>query len=183
MTAEHGIVPSAIAGMLVVGFVFLASSCDQSTSSAKLPTPSVAPSPTPASSLPAASPPPGGPAPAQLQGDWFLAPAAVDAILGHGGAGTCPSPPLTATNCFFLLNLTATTYHLEGTAIATGSGNVVVNGNEIDFFNGAVCGLQLPDGVGRYTWTLKVGVLSLTLISDPCSRPEYMANQSWRRTH
>jgi hypothetical protein len=142
---------------------------------------STAPSPPP----PAVSPPPGGPVPAQLQGNWFLAPAAVDAILGHEDGNSCPSPPVavTATNCFFLLNLTATTFHLEGTGIDTGSGNVVVNGNEIDFFNGALCYLQLPDGVGRYRWTLKSGVLRLTLISDPCNRAPYMANQSWRHTH
>jgi hypothetical protein len=51
----------AMAALLVVAFLFLASSCGQSTSSAKQPTTSVAP-----------SPPPGRPVPAQLLGDWFL---------------------------------------------------------------------------------------------------------------
>lgn len=162
-----------VAALLALAIVFLASSCGPSTSSAKLPTPSVAP-----------SPPPGGPVPAQLLGDWywFRPPADVTAVSGVA----CPSPP-TPTNCFFQLTLTATTYHQAFTATGgsqfAGSGDVVVNNNEIDFFNGAICGLKLPDGVGRYTWTLTRGILYFKLISDPCTRWEVYTDQGWGRTH
>jgi hypothetical protein len=180
MTAQRWFVSPAIAALLGIAIVFLASSCGQSTSSAKLPTPSAAPSPTPAPSLPAASPPPGGPVPTQLLGDWFLPPAANEAINGNG---VCQSPA-TAANCFIQLTLTATTYHLAVTGAGgrgqyAGSGDVVVNDNGIDVFNGALCGLQLPDGVGRYKWTLTGGVLHFTLISDPCSRYEVLAYQGY----
>jgi hypothetical protein len=160
-------------------FVFLATSCGQPTSAARQPTPSVVPNLTPAAAVPG-SPPPGGPVPAQLLGNWFMPPVADDAINGNG---SCPKPA-TTSNCFIELNLAATTYHLTvtdagGKGQYAGSGNVVVNNNEIDFFNGAICGLQLPDGVGRYTWTLKGAILHFTLISDPCSRYEVLAYQGY----
>jgi hypothetical protein len=112
--------------------------------------------------------------PAQLLGDWFLPPAAAEAIDGN-------------VACKLLqLTLTATTYQITHTALgvcdASSSGGVVVNGTEIDFFNGDHCGLQLPDGVGRYTWTLTAGVLHFTLISDPCGRAAMFPEQSWSRT-
>src|SRR5450759_1681684 len=83
----------AIASLLAIAVVLLASSCSQSTSSAKLPTPSAAP-----------SPPPGGPVPDQLLGDWFMAmpPAVIEVRTGV----PCPSPP-TAEHCFFQLRLLA----------------------------------------------------------------------------
>jgi len=50
-----------------------------------------------------------------------------------------------------------------------GSGQIVVNGNEIDFFSSALCGLYLPEGVGRYRWRIKGGMLHLDAIGkDPC---------------
>jgi hypothetical protein len=58
----------------------------------------------------------------------------------------------------------------------------VVNNDEIDFFNGVLCGLKLPDGVGRYTWRVTAGVLYFTLISDPCSRSTYYAYRGFTRT-
>jgi len=97
----------------------------------------------------------------------------------------CPSRP-TAANCFFQLLLTATTYSQALTAkpglLGAGRGDVVVNNNEIDFFNGAYCGLDLPDGVGRYTWKITGGLLHLSLISDPCPRYFVYTHGSWSRT-
>jgi hypothetical protein len=60
-----------------------------------------------------------------------------------------------------------------------GSGDVVVT----NFFNGVICGLKLPDGVGRYTWTLTGGILYFKLISDPCTRWEVYTDEGWSRTH
>jgi hypothetical protein len=160
----------AIAALLAVTFVLLASSCGQTTSATQLPRPAAAP-----------SPPPGGPVPAELLGDWFLPPAAVDAVSSNG---TCPSPPNVAT-CFFRLTFTATNYEQAFTAIGgttdAGQGGVVVNNNEIDFFSGRICAIPLPGGVGRYTWRLTAGILYFTLISDPCTRSAIYTWGGWSR--
>lgn len=163
--------------MICVALIFLASACSGSNSSANLATPSAVP-----------SPPPGGPVPDQLIGDWFMAmpPAVIEVKTGV----PCPSHP-TAENCFFQLTLMASTSHAffvaspgVGDLLA---GDVVVNNNEIDFFNGVYCevnqGLYLPDGVGRYAWKVTGGLLYLTLISDPCTRSHFFAYQGWSRTH
>jgi mannose-6-phosphate isomerase-like protein (cupin superfamily) len=64
------------------------------------------------------------------------------------------------------LTLSATHYVFE-----EGRGDIVVNGNEIDFFNGDACGLQLPQGVGRYTWKLTGTTLTFTGVTvDRCGR-------------
>jgi hypothetical protein len=111
--------------------------------------------------------------PAQLLGDWLQPPAVVKDFDGNA-------------SCVLLkLTLTATTYQIMHTALAAcgtgGSGDVVVNNNEIDFFN-ALAG---PEGtcsdVGRYTWTLTSGLLYLTVISDPC-RPALRIQHGWSRT-
>ena len=127
--------------------------------------------------------------PAQLLGDWFLRTAVVDAIPGFA-SNVCPSHP-TAENCFVQLTLTATTYTLRSAVGPCCAADVVVNNNEIDFFNQAPHGcLDLPNVVGRYKWTLTGGVLHFALISDPCisaasvdSRVAFVANQSFYRTH
>jgi hypothetical protein len=163
-------VPTAL---LSIALVLVASSCDQPTSSAKLPAASAA-----------ASPPAGGPVPAQLIGDWFMfmPPAVFESVTGL----SCPSPP-TAENCFFQLTLLASTSHAYFVANVgvgdLGTGDVVVNNDEIDFFSGVYCGLPLPDGVGRYTWKLTSGLLYLTNISDPCTRAHFFSYQGWTRTH
>ena len=152
-------------------FGLLASACGQSTSSAQAPTPAAV-----ASAAPVPSPPPGGPVPAQLLGDWFLTPAAVDALIG------CPKPLKAGTACLLRLSLTATTYRFGGT-LPPGPGDVIVNATEIDFFNAPQCDQKLPDGIGRYTWTLTGGVLHLTpLNADPCGRSEYLTSQDFYRT-
>ena len=54
---------------------------------------------------------------------------------------------------------------------AGAGGNVVVNGNEILFFNGSTCGLFLPGGIGRYSWTVSGESLNfVALARDPCGR-------------
>jgi hypothetical protein len=140
------------------------------------------PASAPSNSVTPPSPPAGAPVPAQLLGDWFLPPAVTDAILGHGPTLTCPQPP-TAANCYYQLNLTAGLYHVSISGAVNEEGHVVVNNNEIDFFSdGMDCWLELPNGVGRYKWTITGGVLHLTLISDPCGRDYELANRSWLRT-
>ena len=166
-------VSRAIALLLGLASVFLVSSCGQPTSSAKLPATAAAP-----------SPPPGGPLPALLLGDWYMAmPAAV--IEARTGV-SCPSPP-TAENCFFQLTLMASTEHAYFVASPgvedLGLADVVVNGDEIDFFNGVYCGIPLPGGIGRYRWGLTGGLLYLTNISDPCTRAHFFSYQGWSRTH
>jgi hypothetical protein len=122
--------------------------------------------------------------PAQLLGDWFMfmPPAVVEARTGV----QCPSPA-TAENCFFQLTLMASTTHAYFVA-SPGvedllQGDVVVNNQEIDFFNGVYCGIPLPEGIGRYTWELTNGLLYLTMISDPCTRAHFFSYEGWSRTH
>ena len=171
MTARYGI-GSPVIALLGIAFVFLATSCGQSTSSAKLPTPSVAPKPTPT-----ASPPQGGPVPAQLLGGWYLTLADINAVLGYPA---CPSPATVAT-CSVQIVFTATTYSWPNNlGLESGGGNVVVNKTEIDFLLALpVC----PTGVGRYTWTLTGDVLHFTpLNQDPCPpRSSFLVNLNFHR--
>ena len=80
-----------------------------------------------------------------------------------------PVPPeLTGKWAFkdFCLVLVGYTYDF-----GAGSGNVVVNGSEVDFFNGAVCGKQPPDGVGRWEWAVHGNTLTMSQSgADPCGR-------------
>ncbi len=120
--------------------------------------------------------PQGGPVPATLLGDWFLPPAIVVAVEGNA-------------SCRLLrLTLTATTYRLTHDPACgglTSTGEVVVNKTEIDFFNADVCGLKLPDGVGRYGWTLTSGFLHFSALNpDPCPRgAAWFDNRSYGRTN
>ena len=168
---RHGLnMRMAIATVLCISFVFLAAGCGQATSSANV-------TPSAASARPA-----GGPLPAQLLGDWLLPAAAANAYLQSSGE-TCPTPVAVAT-CMFKLTFTVTTFFFEINAPGhnSGGGDAVVNGTEIDFFDAKGCGLQFPDGVGRYTWTLTGGVLHFTPINqDPCPRSPILANQSYSR--
>ena len=65
-----------------------------------------------------------------------------------------------------------------------GGGNVVVNGTELDLFNGATCAMPLPGGIGRYSWTLTSGsVHVVALAPDPCpGRAEVLADATLKRT-
>lgn len=94
------------------------------------------PSPTPA-------PPPGGPAPAELRGQWVT--------------GEVPSTGRLV---------------IRPDSWVSGAvhGELVVRGNEIDFFNADYCGIRLPGGVGRYQWSINGGLLRFTpLAPDPCT--------------
>jgi hypothetical protein len=140
--------------------------------------PSAVSSPTPTS-----SPPPGGPVPSQLWGNWYLPGAAVTQVT----AGTihCPSNP-TPTNCFFQLMLGGSTWSISYAALGgiyvPSQGNVAANRNEMDFYNSAYCDFPEAGGLGRYTWRLTAGVLYFTLISDTCSRALVLTNRGWART-
>jgi hypothetical protein len=107
-------------------------------------TSSAATTPPTGSPSPSGTPPPGGPAPPQLIGHWIE---------------VSPTAGLDLT-------LSATHYVFE-----EGVGDIVVNGDEIDFFNGSACGLQLPQGVGRYKWKLSGTTLAFAAMAvDPCGR-------------
>jgi uncharacterized protein YjlB len=59
---------------------------------------------------------------------------------------------------------------------------VVVNGDEIDFFNGDQCGIPLPGGIGRYRWMVSGDVLVLSALNDdPCGRSEDLADIQYQR--
>ena len=48
-------------------------------------------------------------------------------------------------------------------------GDLAVDGDEILFFNATICGLTLPQGIGRYRWTVKGNRLRFDPIEeDPC---------------
>jgi hypothetical protein len=126
---------------------------------------STTPTPSATSTIaPPASAPPGGPVPTTLAGDWILR----------------TTTPSTSPDLIFQGNR----YQLV-TSGGFSFGNVAVNGNEIDFFNGSVCRIPLPGGVGRYRWSLHNGVLQFTpLNADPCGgRTRPLANQTYVRQH
>jgi hypothetical protein len=103
----------------------------------------------PATSTASAQKPPGGPAPAELQGDWL-------SLSDANGL-----PPIR-------LSIHATSYR-AGRGGGGGAGQIVVRGDEIDLFNSALCGLYLPEGVGRYRWKISGDMLELHVIEkDPC---------------
>lgn len=64
-----------------------------------------------------------------------------------------------------------------------GHGDLVVNGDEIAFFNAQICGLLLPDGVGRYRWTLEGRRLHFTPSDEePCGgRADILADATYER--
>lgn len=115
----------------------------------------------PSNSAPAAPPsaPQGDPVPSWLDGAWQQ-----------------------ITDPTVVLILSGTNYSTAGPG-GSGVGNVVVNGSEIDFYNGSACYISLPGGIGKYRWTISAGVLTFTpLNSDPCPRAPYWADaKGWRR--
>jgi hypothetical protein len=148
----------------VLGALVLLAACSQSTSSA-----------TTSPALFA-----GSPVPARLQGDWVMQVQEADAVAG----GHCPRPLAVAT-CTFKLTLTPTTYEwtTNVAGFSGGGGDVLVNGNEMDFFNGDQCGEPLPGGIGRYGWTLSNGTLRFKSLNyDSCPRQPFLANQIYDRS-
>jgi hypothetical protein len=101
----------------------------------------------PATSTAQAQSPSGGPAPAELQGTWKLV-SGNDLEKG--------------------LQFVITDRHYRvPTRLA--HGDLAVNGDEVAFFNAAICGLTLPEGVGKYRWTIEGERLHLESIGeDPC---------------
>ena len=62
------------------------------------------------------------------------------------------------------------------------SGNVVMQGDKMLFFNGSGCGLAPPAGVGTYRWSLSgSGTLSLQLVGDSCGRVGDLGDSTWDR--
>jgi len=108
---------------------------------------------SPSASVEAAPWPSGNPVPPELAGVWYL--------------GTS----------VYQMRLSGNAYVLTGT-----SGNVVVNGNEIAFFNGSGCNMPLPGGVGRYSWALIDSSLRFVPVADPCPRADLLSNSIWSRT-
>jgi hypothetical protein len=165
MTAQGRTRSQAIAVLVGTTVVLIAAACGQPSSSATVTTPSAA-----------NSRPQGGPVPTTLLGDWFLPPEIVIAVEND-------------SSCRLLrLTFAATTYHLTHDQACGGvvsTGEVAVNKAEIDFFNADVCGLKLPNGVGRYGWTLTGGLLRFTALSpDPCPRgPAWLDKRTYSRTN
>jgi hypothetical protein len=165
MTNLGGTRSRAILAVAGITLGLLATACGQSSSTATVTSPSAA-----------NGRPQGGPVPASLLGDWFLPPAIVAAVEGD-------------TSCRMLrLTFTATTYRLTHDPACgglTSTGEVVVNKTEIDLFNADVCGLKLPDGVGRYGWTLIGALLHFTALNpDPCPRgAAWFDNRTYGRTN
>jgi hypothetical protein len=104
--------------------------------------------------------PSGGPAPPELQGTWKL-------VSDSSEEG--------------LLFVISEEHYRVPTHFA--HGDVAVEGNEIAFFNAAICGLTLPDGVGRYRWAVKGKSLRFEpLGEDPCGgRGDILANETYER--
>jgi hypothetical protein len=115
--------------------------------------------PSSVASVPGAAWPQGAAVPAELSGVWYF--------------------PLHSSQ----ITLRGTEYEVVQSVLHA-SGNVVVNGDEIDFFNGSGCGLALPDGVGRYRWSLKsANELQFTALdADPCGRVDILAGATWTRS-
>jgi hypothetical protein len=156
----------AVTGLVCV---LLASACGQTSTFAKPPAPATA-----------EAHPVGSPVPAQLQGDWLMPALAANTL----ASGACPKPLAVAT-CTFTLRFTASTYNWTTNVpgFGGGGGDAVVNGTEIDFFNGAACVLTAPEGIGRYTWTVIGASLHFVSLNvDPCPRSPWLANQSYTRS-
>ncbi len=71
--------------------------------------------------------------------------------------------------------------HPTGGIVVPHQGDVVVNSNEMEFFNdehqGNYCS-PLYNGIGRFTWRVTAGVLYFTLISDDCDRAHVLTNRA-----
>lgn len=148
----------------LLGALVLLAACSQSTSS---------PPASPAAFA-------GSPVPAQLQGGWVMQVQEAHAIAGN----QCPTP-LAVSTCTFKLTFTPTTYNWSTNVagFTGGGGDVLMNGKEIDFFNGEQCGEPLPGGIGRYGWTLSDGTLHFEALNyDSCPRQPYLANQIYDRS-
>jgi hypothetical protein len=160
--SDHGPVQPLSAHIAVVGAALALASAGCGGKSVAAET-----SPTTSGAGPTASTggPAGGPggeaAPAKLQGTWRL-------------VSKSPEQGL-------IFVITDRHYRVP-TRLA--HGDLVVDGDEIQFFNAAICGLTLPEGVGRYRWTVKGDRLHFEAIGkEPCGgRADILANATYERT-
>jgi hypothetical protein len=109
---------------------------------------------------PQSSVPAGGPAPPELQGTWKLVSDGPDKGL---------------------LFVISDQHYRVPTRLA--HGDLAVDGDEIAFFNAAICGLTLPDGVGRYRWRVEEEKLHFQVIGkEPCGgRKDILADSTYRK--
>lgn len=125
--------------------------------------------------------PAGGPVPLPLQGDWIMLASESKVFAGPA----CPDP-LSVQTCLFKLTFTASTYYIDTNipGFSGGGGQVVANGQELDFYNGHQCVERYPKGVGRYTYSLSAqGVLSFTSLNvDDCPRGPWLQDQVYTRS-
>lgn len=103
---------------------------------------------------------PGEAAPPALQGTWKL----VSKSLDRG-----------------LLFVISDRHYRVPTRLA--HGDLAVDGNEVAFYNAAICGLTLPDGVGRYRWRVEGETLTFRLIGEePCGgRGDILEDSTYKR--
>jgi hypothetical protein len=114
-----------------------------------------------ATSTLASGAPAGGDAPAQLIGTWRLA--------------SRDSPERG------LLFIISQSHYRVPNRFA--SGDLAVDGDEIAFFNATLCGLTLPDGVGRYKWNVEGDTLRFQPVGEePCGgRKDILAGTVYHR--
>lgn len=147
--------------VLLLGLGWLAA-CGSSTNPSSSTTPHPAETATATATTGVASPPPGRPAPTQLIGAWIRVTHTADEAA--------------------VVTIDANVFSVSD-KLGGASGEIVVNGHEIDFFNVPQCHLFLPKGVGRYRWQLHGATLHFTpLNSDPCPvRHAHFANQNFTK--
>jgi hypothetical protein len=158
-TRAHGFVGrGAIAVLAAAAVVACGAGAKSAATKSGTTAPTRAAATVPAVPTPTAAPPTGGQAPSLLIGSWYQVASSTT-----------------------VLTLTATRYILRDTA-EQGTGDIVVSRQEIDFFSGTLCSLVLPQGVGRYHWTLQGVHLHLApLNTDPCGRIGLLTNQSFTK--
>jgi len=131
-------------------------------------TPNAASAPAPVTASPSSSGAPAAVAPSKACEPVSIGPTPSDAPSAGWPPGGPVPPELTGkwASKNFCLVLVGYTYDF-----GAGSGNVVVNGSAIDFFNGATCGKRLPDGVGHWGWAVNGNTLTMSQSgADPCGR-------------
>jgi hypothetical protein len=167
----------------IAGFALLAAACaganaspeatGQVTSSPSvtiLPVPSASPGPVPS---PTAQPVPSGSARPTPGADWPAGDPVPEALRGVWYEPSYPTKMTLEGNDYTFIQPARSAH-----------GNVVVNGDEIDFFNGDQCGFPLPRGVGKYHWELvDESTIKFTgLNEDPCGRIDILSGVTWSRT-
>jgi hypothetical protein len=148
--ADHGGVKALGGCVIVVGALFaltLMGCGGESTATGTTGAPASSPTAPASSTSTGTGAPSGDAAPAQLQGTWKL-------VSGNA----------LEKGILFVIG---DRHYRVPTYLA--HGDLAVNGNQIAFFNAAICGLTLPEGIGRYHWTVKGGALHFQVIGEePC---------------